>query len=214
MKRIYTLFFALLFTASIYAQTEVTFRVDMNTTTADAAGIFATGSWMDAAGLTGDWQEPSTNTDAQLLDADSDGVYELTVMLPAGDYQYKYANGAGWPNAEAGGAADNYQSDLSSCGGTDNGFGGWNRNFTVPDQATFRLDAFLFNSCDLSLSNTANLSTIDGVTLSPNPASNNVEIKFTNADLSRHIVSIYNLTGQLVEQRDMGNAEFIRKHII
>jgi len=209
MKRIYTLLFALIFTASIYAQTEVTFRVDMNTTAADAAGVFITGSWMEAAGLGGNWQEPSSNTDAQLLDMDGDGVYTLTVMLAEGDYQYKYANGSGWPNAEAGGGGDNYQADLSTCGGTDNGYGGYNRNLTVAGTDPIRLDAFLFNSCDLSLVNTTNLSTIEGVTLSPNPASYNVEIRLQSSDLSSHLVTVYNMTGQLIEQRNMGNAEFM-----
>ncbi len=209
MKRIYILFFALIFTVSIYAQVEVTFRVDMSATAPDAAGIFVTGNWMDAAGLSGDWQEPGSNMDAQLLDDDSDNVYELTVMLPTGDYQFKYSNGSGWPNAEAGGGADNYQADLSSCGGSDNGYGGYNRNFNVPAQGPVQLDAFLFNSCDLSLLSTANLSTVDAITLSPNPATNNVEIRFKNADLSRHIVSVYSLAGQLIEQKDMGNADYI-----
>jgi len=208
MKKIYTLLFALIFTVSIYAQVEVTFRVDMTETTADAAGIFVTGNWMGAAGLGGDWQEPSSNTDAQLLDDDNDGVYTLTVMLASGDYQYKYSNGQGWPNAEAGSSSDNYQADLSSCGGTDNGYGGYNRNFNVPTEAVV-LDAFLFNSCDLSLASTENLSTIDKVTLSPNPAQNNVEIRLNNSDLSNHLVTVYSLTGKLIEQRDMGNAEFI-----
>lgn len=75
----------------------VTFQVDMNQQTVSADGVHVAGSFQAAAGFPGDW-DPST---AELLDGDGDGVYELTVMLPAGTYEYKFINGNAWGSDEA-----------------------------------------------------------------------------------------------------------------
>ena len=207
MKKIYTLLFALIMTTAMYAQVEVIFRVDMNTTAPDAGGVFVTGNWMDAAGLSGDWQEPGSNTDAQLTDPDGDGVYVLAVMMPAGDYQYKYANGSGWANGEAGGDNDNYQADLSSCGGIDNGYGGFNRSMTVPSETSWTTPNYLFNSCEASLVSTDDLSTLSGVKIFPNPATSNVFVQFENSNGANHQIAIFSMTGQMVDQMDLGNAD-------
>lgn len=205
MKQLYILLILALGAAPMMAQVEVTFSVDMNVTAADAAGVFVTGNWMDDAGLGGEWQEPGSNMDAQLTDPDGDGVFTLTVTMAAGDYQYKYANGSGWPNGEAGGGGDNYQADLSGCGGTDNGFGGYNRNLAVPSQASFTVTTYEFNSCnESSVSSTVNVSTLGGLTIAPNPADELVNIAFTNEQNATHLVRLVALTGQVLAEVQLG----------
>lgn len=204
MKQLYFLFVFALFTAPLMGQVEVTFSVDMSVVGASADGVFVTGSWMDEAGLGGEWQEPGSNMDAALTDDNSDGVYTLTVMLPDGDYQFKYANGTGWPNGEAGGGGDNYQADLSGCGGVDNGFGGYNRTFTVTGTA-MTLTTYEFNSCtESAIASTENVSTLGGLMVAPNPATDQVTISFNNDSNTEHTVSLFALTGQLLQQVQLG----------
>ena len=92
MKKLYTLATLLAFSLAAVAQVNVTFQVDMNQQTVSADGVHCAGNWQAAAGFPGDW-DPST---AELLDPDMDGVYELTVQLAAGSYEYKFINGNAW----------------------------------------------------------------------------------------------------------------------
>ncbi len=201
MTRLYMLIAFLLMTSLGFAQVTVTFQVDMSEVGADAAGIFVTGNWMDDAGLGGEWQEPGSNPEAELTDEDGDGVFTLTVTLPAGSYQYKYANGTGWPNAEAGGGADNYQADLSGCNGTDNGFGGYNRNIEIPTGVDeFSLPAFLFNSCGLSTSVSEPISTIRGIEVAPNPIVGRAQITLDNPTSADHDLVITDMAGRIVKE--------------
>ena len=198
MKKFYFLSLFSMISLALSAQVEVTFGVDMNQQTVDAAGVFVTGSWMDDAGLGGEWQEPGSNAGAELTDPDGDGVYTLTVMLPAGDYQYKYSNGAMWPNAEAGGGSDNYQADLSGCDGVDNGFGGYNRTFSV-GAAPLDLTVYEFNSCVVSgISNTDDDDYASGVIFAPNPAVDVVRITYGTTEFVADYVTLANAAGQVV----------------
>ncbi len=201
MKKFYVFLFFAAFTTGLMAQVEVTFSVDLNTEGASTDGVFVTGNWMGAAGLGGDWQEPSTNTDAQLLDADDDGVFTLTVTMAAGDYEYKYANGSGWPNAEAGGDSDNYQADLSACGGIGNGYGGFNRGLSVPNEAAYTVTTYEFNTCTESpLTNTNELTTIQDVKITPNPTSGLSVVTFANPNNANHNIMVTSITGQVAQQ--------------
>ena len=92
----------------------------MNQQTVSADGVHVAGDFQAEAGFPSDW-DPST---AALTDADGNGVYELTVTLPAGfTFQYKYINGNAWSGEEA----------VPSACGVDNGFGGFNRQYTTGD---------------------------------------------------------------------------------
>ena len=96
MKKLYTLATLLAFSLAAVAQVNVTFQVDMNQQTVSADGVHCAGNWQAAAGFPGDW-DPSTS---ELLDPDMDGVYELTVQLAAGSYEYKFINGNAWGGDE------------------------------------------------------------------------------------------------------------------
>jgi hypothetical protein len=71
----------------------VTFQVDMNTMTA-ADTISVAGSFQGAAvGQTWtDW----TPGETMMTDANTDGIYEVTVQLPADTFGYKFINGTMW----------------------------------------------------------------------------------------------------------------------
>ena len=97
MKKVYLLAFAALFGAASMAQVDVTFRVDMNGTLVSTNGVHVAGSWQADAGFPGEW-DPST---AEMTDGDGDGIYELTVTIPAGDYEYKFINDNDWPGVES-----------------------------------------------------------------------------------------------------------------
>jgi len=65
------------------------------------------GSHQSEAGCTGDWDPACAET--FMTDDDGDGIYTLTLTLPAGDYEYKVAMNGGWDenygaNGEANGA--------------------------------------------------------------------------------------------------------------
>jgi hypothetical protein len=67
-------------------QVNVTFQVDMNTSTVAPTGVF----------LQGDFQNWQANPDIPMSDSDADGVYTVTVVLPANSpIQYNFLNGTG-----------------------------------------------------------------------------------------------------------------------
>ena len=93
MKRIYTLLVSMLIGGVAMAQTAaVTFQVDMSNTTVSPNGVHVAGDWQVAAGYSSNWDA----TSAVMTDVNSDGIYTLTVNLPAGEYQFKYINGSSW----------------------------------------------------------------------------------------------------------------------
>ena len=76
---------------------DLTFQVDMGQETVDPSGVHVGGDFQAIGGFGSNWN-PST---AQMLDPDGDGVYELTVTLPVGTYQYKFVNGNSWGKDES-----------------------------------------------------------------------------------------------------------------
>ncbi len=94
MKKLVALSLVLFFYGAMQAQTEsLTFRVDANNITSlSPNGIHVAGNWQSEANGDADWV-PGAN---QMDDADQDGVYELTVQVPVGSYEYKFINGNDW----------------------------------------------------------------------------------------------------------------------
>lgn len=125
MKR-FLLFFMLLAFGWQGHAAQVTFRVDMSRVTVAAQGVFVAGSFQSEAGFGTDWNPTTT----PLTDANADHVYEVTVSLPAGFYQYKFINGSNWESA------------LANCGSENN----YNRFVTVGSTDT-TLSVVFFNTC-------------------------------------------------------------------
>ena len=67
---------------------DVTFKVDMKQETVSSAGVFIAGDFQQEAGFAQDWNPATT----QLRDDNADGIYEITLSIPAGYWEFKYIN--------------------------------------------------------------------------------------------------------------------------
>ena len=77
MKHIYTIILASLFTINAHSQSDVVFSVNMSGVTFDNVYVYGTiNGW--------------TPDDIELTDADNDGIYQATVPLNDGAYEYKF----------------------------------------------------------------------------------------------------------------------------
>ncbi len=154
-----------------------TFRVDMNDQTVAAEGVFLAG------GLINSWTPANT----PMSDDDGDGIWEVTVPLPATLIEYKYVNGPdGWEELGEG-----------DCTITSGDF--INRALTMEAKDTI-VTAYLFGTCDVVV---ANKETVleDVFTLNPSVTSDMTILSTRNTDAK--IIEIYNLNGQLVQQLSM-----------
>jgi 1,4-alpha-glucan branching enzyme len=103
----------------------VTFRVNMSLQTVNAAGVFLAGSFN------------SFSPTANAMTLVGNGIYEATVSIDTTlTIQYVFLNGNTFANQEL---------VPSSCG-VDNGFGGFNRSFVVPEVNAI-LPTVCFGSC-------------------------------------------------------------------
>ena len=79
----------------------VTFLVDMtlvsNLEGISPNGVHIAGNFQKKAGYANDWTPGIT----ELTDSDGDKIYELRVVLPEGEYEYKYLNGNDWGTEES-----------------------------------------------------------------------------------------------------------------
>lgn len=96
MKKIYLMAFAVAFGITSIAQVDVTFQVDMNNETVSENGVHVAGNWQDEAGFPGEWDAGAS----EMTDDNGDGIYELNVNIPAGQYEFKYINDNDWPGVE------------------------------------------------------------------------------------------------------------------
>ena len=102
----------------------VTLRLDMSNATISEAGVHVAGAFQA-------WDPGSTPMSTPGLD-----LYEYTLQLSNGSYQFIYINGNTW---------DGQESVPADCG-ADNGLGGFNREITVAG-ANMTLDVVCFGSC-------------------------------------------------------------------
>lgn len=130
MKKLITLALAAFFFGAVQAQESVTFRVDMNQAgSISPNGVHVAGNWQSEANGGDDWQ-PGANA---MDDSDGDGIYELTVTVPAGNYEFKYINGNDW--------SEQPENVDGACAAFTN------RLLTVPAGGV-SLDPVCFGSCD------------------------------------------------------------------
>ena len=98
MKKIYlALIMAFAFGTGLSAQTfQVTLEVDMSNVGMIADSVTVAGNFQVAAGYASDWTPGIT----VLTDANNDDIYDITLTLPAGSYEYKFLNGTAWGTDE------------------------------------------------------------------------------------------------------------------
>jgi hypothetical protein len=127
MKKLYALAAALFLGVGAFAQTtyNVTFQVDMGSATINANGVHVAGSFQG-------WSPNSTS----MTQMGTSSIYEVTVPVTAGDYEFKFINGNDWPDAEGVPA----ESQVNALDGSGNG----NRWVTISQDST--LPAILFGT--------------------------------------------------------------------
>lgn len=131
----------LLSLTSLQSQTySVTFRVDMSAETVASSGVHIAGSFQSVAGLGSNWNPGST----LVHDPDGDKIYELTVSLPSGTYEYKFINGNAW------GMDENPPSECS--------VGNTNNREVVVQNTALVLPAYPFNGCISTLRFSVNMT--------------------------------------------------------
>jgi alpha-amylase len=141
MRALYTtlLIFSFSFTILQGQNVNVTFSVDMNAETISANGVHIAGSFQSEAGLGNDWDPGST----LITDANGDKIYEITVSIPPGTYEYKFINGNAW------GMDENPPAECSITGNH-------NREVTVTTEVV--LPTVPFNGCIVSLHLAVNMT--------------------------------------------------------
>lgn len=132
--------FSLNFTVINSQTVDVTFRVDMSAETVAASGVHIAGNFQSAAGLSNDWNPGSTS----LQDPDGDAIFEITVSVPPGTYEYKYINGNAW------GMDENPPSECS--------VGSTNNRVVTTGNTDLVLPAVPFNACLSKLRLAVNMS--------------------------------------------------------
>lgn len=97
MKKVLFVFSFVLGLIEMQAQNvNFTFRVDMHGQNIQAGGVHVAGNFQKAAGASGDWNPSAT----MLTDLDKDSIYEVTVSIPYGTYEFKFLNDSVWSGAE------------------------------------------------------------------------------------------------------------------
>jgi hypothetical protein len=152
----------------------VTFKVDM-------AEVTAAYTTPEVNGTFNNW----CGGCAPMSDVDGDDVWELTISLPVGSYEYKFAYDA-WAGQEE-------LTPGSACVVTLDGF--TNRSLTVSETAV--LDAVCWASCEVC--DVAVNELINGTfAMYPNPAGDNITMNFEGLSFKPTSVKITNAIGQTI----------------
>ena len=173
------------------AAADITFRVNMFNTAANAAGVFMIGGFTNPA-----WQGGAV----QMTDDNLDGVYECTVNVSgSADIQYKFVNGDVLVSANEEAAG------VMNCG-ISNGLGGYNRVHTRTGLAEV-LNTVCFDSCadciiGVGVQEAMALTVLNAY---PVPANEFVTLSFGQVKSAPITVRVMNNLGQVVSSQYMGN---------
>lgn len=177
----------------------VTFRVNMSNEIVNSGGLFVSGSF----------QNPSWVKDTlEMLDGNTDLVYEYTHSIVPGEYQYKYYNG---PNGDPDGETANFE--MLGCG-VSNGVGGYNRLLDISGRLTDTiLPIYDFNDCASSVAIDDEIANEAFFNLFPNPMSQEATVLFSNQGGQAYQMLITSVTGQVMRKVDgiRGHKVVIRK---
>ena len=171
------------------AAADITFRVNMLSTAANAAGVWMIGGFTNPA-----WQGGAV----QMSDADGDLVYECTVNVSgSADIQYKFVNG------DVSVSANEEAAGVINCG-IDNGVGGYNRIHTRTGIAEV-LNTVCFDSCADCSIGVQKAMALTVLNAYPVPANEFVTLSFGQVKSAPITVRVMNNLGQVVSTQYMGN---------
>ena len=171
------------------AAADITFRVNMLSTAANAAGVWMIGGFTNPA-----WQGGAV----QMSDADGDLVYECTVNVSgSADIQYKFVNG------DVSVSANEEAAGVMNCG-IDNGVGGYNRIHTRTGIAEV-LNTVCFDSCADCIIGVQEAMALTVLNAYPVPANEFVTLSFGQVKSAPITVRVMNNLGQVVSSQYMGN---------
>ncbi len=91
MKKIIQLMACMLLISTMTFAHVVKFQVDMTGKTISPNGVHIAGDFQAAAGFPANWNPATT----PLINR-GNGIYDVTVNIPSGNYQYKFINGNAW----------------------------------------------------------------------------------------------------------------------
>jgi glycosidase len=140
-------FISLTVSTHFQAQITLTFQVDMSNENISPSGVHIAGNFQSEAGFGSDWNPGSTI----LSDSDGDNVYDISVDIPSGTYEFKFINGNDW------GMDENPPSECS--------VGGTNNRIVTVGSNDLILPPVPFNGCIPTVTFSVNMS---GQTISPN----------------------------------------------
>jgi len=123
MKKFYVSMLAILFMGSTFAH-NLTFKVDLGTATPSANGVHVAGSFQNPA-----WTPGAT----AMTQVGTSSIYQVTVTVPTGNYEFKFLNGNAWGDDETPGA---------NCS-----IGGGNGNRWVSVWSDTTLPAVMYGGC-------------------------------------------------------------------
>jgi hypothetical protein len=168
---------------------DITFRVNMLSTAANAAGV-----WMIGGFTTPVWQGGAV----QMTDADGDLVYECTVNVSgSADIQYKFVNG------DVSVSANEEAAGVMNCG-ISNGIGGYNRIYTRTGIAEV-LNTVCFDSCADCIIGVQEAMALTVLNAYPVPANEFVTLSFGQVKSAPITARVMNNLGQVVSTQYMGN---------
>ena len=153
---------------------DVTFKVDMS----QYSGTYTT---PEVNGTFNDW----CGNCAPMTDTDGDNIWEITIPLFGGEYNYKFSYDD-WTGQEA-------LTDGSACTTTIDGY--TNRYIMV--EAATELTAVCWESCEACSVSVAE-SKLESALVYPNPANNELTIQLPATKHQSTEVRLYAITGQLV----------------
>lgn len=169
---------------------KVTFKVDMSDEILNSEGLFVAGNFMDRISDKAlcNW----TKDTLELKDADKNDIYEITVNMYVGDYQWKFFNGRG---GDEDGETGNFKT--GGCG-DDNGLGGYNRiiNLTGITKDTI-LPPFKYNACTWSTPGSVKGLNKNSFSVYPNPSKGNVNIQFA-VEGETYTANLMDMNGRII----------------
>src|SRR5690606_33369981 len=170
---------------------DITFRVNMIDQNVTPDGVWVMGGFTSPQ-----WQEGAI----EMTDADSDGIYEVTVSDVSGpaSIQYKFANGDPNTTEETG--------DFLAGGcGVGNGLGGFNRTLERTGEPMI-LDVVCYNACVNCDEVGLDEAVLGNVNIYPNPSVGTTFIQIENPKGYTLRMSIVDITGKSVRENVILNS--------